>query len=1163
MPDEQSPWDDAGFWRSDGDRQARGQRPGRSGGKPAEASSGREGRWGSRAGAGDSARRDGRPRRPDYGAGRDGNGGGRLSQTADELKNRLGLRGSVLSRDRDGDEDFWGDADRRRPDRRHGRDSAGRPDANGGGRTAATDGDSGRGAYRGTRRANGGAPGGQRASNGHAGANGYGGANGHGADNGYGAANGYGGANGYGADNGYAADNGYGAGNGRGAASGASNGFDDDGAGQWPAPTSVRGRAARLQEGVRNRTATLQRPGTRRARGGPGGPGGDDGDGWGGGRYDRGPLTRGQRFKRWLLHGSWWRHWTWRKALAVIGAGAAGCILLGILAMFIIYERTPIPTAAELTANWQSSTLYFSNGKLLGTFDDDVNGQDVDRQLLTANQIPAIMAQAMRAAEDRDFYTEGGISVSGLTRAALEDVFGSGSLQGGSTITMQYAKNYYSGVDTGQNASTKLKEIFIAMKLAHERSKDWIMQQYLNTVPFGPTTYGLGAAAENYFNINLTQAGATLTVSQAAMLAAMPNEPGYFNPNPDAGAAYQALVARWKYVLSNMVRDGTITQAYANAQTFPKITPPPTGNGESGYTGYLMQMVQQELEAPKSEGGLGLTQQQIDTGGYRITTTFSQAKVDALAKSVNEEKADMAADGVKLPDYDRIGSVLEDAKTGAIVAVYGGPGYYSKGCGKTDCFLNTAEIPEQVGSSFKPYVLSTAVNEDMNVFTSQLNGFAPIWIPDNDTTCAEQTRSRLSAPPTNPFATNGCDIYWYPFTETAENDGKPIGVAYAAATSSDPAFEDLAHRDGIANVINMAAAFGVGQSPFQEPCAQDPGGTYADLMKYCSDLTGPDGLVQNFSPTQYSKQALANGTPGSPAIALGESPLTAVEQATTFATLADDGVYHTPHVIQSVTKDSQPIPLDLVTRQVLSSAAAADVDYALSFDNVYGTAADNVSFHQGGIIGKTGTLGTGADSSQAWFIGATPGEYAMSVALYTNDPGSQILDNLPTVGGTPGSQGGGWPASIWNNFYTTEWDNTPNEPVDQVFPTVNGYPFVTWIQATAKQAKPRQVCRPRFGQPCNPNPGHSCGILPGEQCVSPSPSPSCGTFLGEQCTSPSPSPSPSCTPPFPGGQCAATNTDADVDRTTAPTTSAAPVILTAAIEERPPVLTGALARAVT
>ena len=105
----------------------------------------------------------------------------------------------------------------------------------------------------------------------------------------------------------------------------------------------------------------------------------------------------------------------------------------------------------------------------------------------------------------------------------------------------------------------------------------------------------------------------------------------------------------------------------------------------------------------------------------------------------------------------------------------------------------------------------------------------------------------------------------------------------------------------------------------------------------------------------------------------------------------------------------------------MSKAAAADVDWALSFDNnmAGGTAYGSVPFRRGDVIAKTGTLGSGANASEAWFIGATPEQYALSVALFTNDPGIQNLDNLPTINGTPGSQGGGWPATIWNDYMAT------------------------------------------------------------------------------------------------------------------------------------------------
>jgi membrane peptidoglycan carboxypeptidase len=975
--------------------------------------------------------------------------------------------------------------------------------------------------------------------------------------------------------------------------------------------TAVRDRTG-VAERVGGRDGTGWSPDDERGSGrGPGRRGRGGGNGTGGGGWDGGnrrfnadgqPLSRGQRFKRWLLHGSWWRHWTWKKAVGVLFGGIAGLILLGILSIFIAYAMTPMPTAHDLTASWQSSTVYFSGGKQqLGTFDDSVNGVNVNRQLLTANQIPKFMTEAMTAAEDRQFYTEGGISVTGLMRAGFQDLFGSGNLQGGSTITMQYAKNYYSGVDTGQNLSTKLKEIFIAMKLGRAKSKSWIMTSYLNTIPFGPTTYGVGAAAENYFNVNLTQPGATLTVSQAAMLAAMPNSPGVFTPNPDGGQGYLLLKQRWHYVLTNMVRDGNITQQQMNEQVFPKYTPPAGGNGWSGYTGYLMTMVQQELEAPIADGGYGLTAHQIATGGYKIVTTFNWADVKALARSVNQEVAAMRAAGLPFHLYDRVGAVLEDSKTGGLVAVYGGPGYGSKYCNATNCELNTAEAAESVGSSFKAYVLSAAVNEGMSVVSSKLNGYTPIWIPLG--VGHEQMLSRLKPPPginpTSPYAQASNGIFYWPFLESGENFGKPLAPNVAAALSSDSAFEDLLHRAGIQNVIEMAKQFGVGQSPFVLPCANPASyvGNIAQTIADCNDMTGPgfknstgwhtgNGLDNNFSPTSNDSAAKLNQTLGSPAMALGENPLTPVEQATTFATLADHGLYHSPHVIQQLLQGSRLIPSHVQVRQVLTPAVAANVDWALSFDNNMSgaTAEANVPYRRGDVIAKTGTLGQNTTSSQAWFVGATPGGNALSVALFTNNPGTQVLNNLPSVGGTLGSQGGGWPATIWNNFMTARYSNAPYVPLAQ--PT-NGYPFVPWIQVVAPK---KPACQPGQGQghgrfknckgclpipglPCNggnpnpnPNPNPTCGgQFPGQQCgnPTPSPSPTCGQFGGQQCTSPSPSPSPSCTTP-PIGQCNSPPGQGTGAGTTAARGSPPPpVVTTAAYTVAVAVLPGGLARLVS
>ena len=962
----------------------------------------------------------------------------------------------------------------------------------------------------------------------------------------------------------------------------------------------------RTGRGARSRVA--ERPYTH------GGGNGRGGGGHGGGRSNGGgPRGHGGGFKNWLLYGRWWRHWTLKKALAVVGVGIAACFLLGIVGFFMLYEMTPIPTASELTANWQSSTVYLANGKQMGTYDDNVNGVAIDRLLLTPAQIPSVMTHAMTAAEDRHFYTEGGVSLTGLMRAAYEDVRGDGNLQGGSTITMQYAKNYYAGVDTGQNLSTKLKEIFIAMKLGRAKSKSWVMTNYLNTVSFGSTIDGLGAAAESYFNVNLTQPGAKLSIGQAALLAAMPNNPAVFSSvllssKPQAAPGYSALQARFEYVLTNMVRDGTISTAEANATKFPKITPPPGGNGETGVTGYLMNMVEQQLEAPAADGGYGLSQQKIDTGGYKIKTTFNLAKINALARSIKAEKADIkvAADDsggvyVSFRSYDRIGAVLENSKTGAIVAIYGGPGYLSnqKSCNASNCQINMAESAEQVGSSFKPYVLSAAVKQGMSVFTSKLNGYSPIWIPLTSVNgqSAQLALSPTSPPPGCPRPTLGqtgdCNstngTRYFLFNEASENYGV-LKPNIAAAVSSDSAFEDLAHRDGVQSVINMAQQFGVGQNAFVEPCGASSGGsgTVAATITACNDLTGPGykvkgqwypghGLEDNFSPTKFDKGGEAAGTPGSPAIALGENPLTPIEQASTFATLADDGVYHTPHVIQSLQEGGTTLPSHVITRTVLSPGAAADVDFALSFDNNYaqGTAEGNVPFRRGDVIGKTGTLGTGADASQAWFIGATPDQFALSVALFTNDPGRQNLDNLPYANGTPGSQGGGWPASVWNAYMQ---DQENNAPLIQLFtPVQTG--FVPWIQVVAKAKPKKQICQPgngNFGhgggnQGCvcpqgavfcehNPNPQPSCNGNGNCTSTGPSPTPSCefGGFGGQSCSSPNPTATPSVTPTVSPSQAANLTADLRSSPGSSSSPGSAPSIVVLAAEDAATRLTALL-----
>jgi membrane peptidoglycan carboxypeptidase len=777
--------------------------------------------------------------------------------------------------------------------------------------------------------------------------------------------------------------------------------------------------------------------------------GGFDNGGSGGG-WDGGPRQRRK--------GDWWRHWTWRKALLwAVGAGV-GMVLLLVAAVVYMYQNTPIPTDVSEAALQQSSTVYFSNGKTaVGTFTAD----GIDRQMLTTNQIPAVMKNAIVAAEDRHFYSEGGISVSGIVRSAYEDIKGGGNLQGGSTLTEEFAKNYYTTIGTSRTMSTKIKEIFVSIKLSHEKSKDWIITQYLNTVPFGNNAYGVAAASQLYFG----EPAMKLTAAQSAMLAALVNEPSFFTPDPSGGAGYTALVARWHYVLTNMVRDGALTQQQAAEQTFPKVlTNNALTTSWTGYKGYIMQQVENEL---KYTYGYSLTD--IDTKGLKIVTTFNLGMMRALYQAVNQNVAQMRQDGSPLPWYAHVGAVLEKPGTGAILAMYGGPNYAAKNCARIFCQLNMAtENREQVGSSFKPYVLSTAVSEGMDVQNSILNAIEPMCIPPDST---PQTRSELSQPTTN------CPSPGFEVNIGGENSG-PLSVAKAAAISSDPAFEDLIHRAGTQATVNMAKAFGV-----------------------------------NTIAAGLQKTAHSSGEVGEVGMALGISSLTVEEQATTFATLADGGEYVTPHVIAQISENGNNIPLKITRRQVLTPAQAADVDYALSFDvncasGACGTAVPNGQLSPARpTIGKTGTTD---DEKSAFFLGAIP-QYSLAVGMFTNQQNGlhqgQTLSNLASVNGQPAGDGGNWPAAIWQSFMQPEFGNLPIEPLA----TPDYVGFTKWDQVPTQPKKPKKHQNP--GNPLCPPGHHHFGACP-------QPTQPANPFPTSPVPTPSPTPTPTPTPtvsPFGGG----------------------------------------------
>ncbi len=730
------------------------------------------------------------------------------------------------------------------------------------------------------------------------------------------------------------------------------------------------------------------------------------------------------------------------------------CIAFGLgialvaIVIGIAYAQTPIPSAVAQAAQQQDSIVYFSNGKSVA----DTFG-NTDRQLLTSSQIPSVLRNAVLAAEDRHFYTEGGVSPTGILRATYADLRG-GSVQGGSTITQQFVRNYYQNIGTAQTMSRKLKEIFVSMKLARQKSKSWILTQYLNTIYLGKGTYGAGAASQMYFGVPASR----LSVAEAATLAAIIQSPGYYPTS--APGARQALMARWHYVLNGMVAMGTLSSQQAAVQKFPKLGDyQQLGIGPDAYDGYIKDAVYNELRSMYH-----YTDSQINNGGLRIVTTFDKAKMDALYRSVRENEKLMQEGGKALPWYAHVGAVLEQPNTGAIVAMYGGPGYDAAHCARIKCQYDMALTNrEQVGSSFKPYVLAEARAQGMNVQSSVLDGYSPICVPADTNPMLYAARVPS---PTAPCPSSVGPMAFNVSNDQGDGSLGPVSVQVATAASLNTAYTDLLHRVGTQKVIDLAQKFGVDTSNY-------PNGSGLESMR------------------------------GQVGIALGQGSLTVEEQATMFNTLANDGEYITPHVIKRITQGSMTRTASVTHVEVLTPDVASDVDWALSFDVRQGGTATNAAMADGReIIGKTGTTNA---AQSAFFIGAIP-QYTLSVGIFSNKQDGNINhQSLNLLGGLAGGgYGGDWPSMIWRSFAEQEFAQLPA----QNFPAPNfggdSWDLLGPLLTPPAQPQPRPQPQPQPTTPvCNPlspfcghhNHGTPLPCPPGLQlpgCATPMPTPTSG-----------------------------------------------------------------------
>ncbi|MFF7751987.1 transglycosylase domain-containing protein [Streptomyces sp. NPDC007971] len=335
-------------------------------------------------------------------------------------------------------------------------------------------------------------------------------------------------------------------------------------------------------------------------------------------------------------------------------------VLAALLALFlallgtvwVAYELTTIPAPHPETVS-QSTVFLDTEGEYLG------RRGPVDRQDVDLAEVPQHVQDAVIAAENRSFRTDSGVSPSAILRAAMATLSG-GERQGGSTITQQYVKNAL--LSPEQSLGRKAREALISVKLDRTRSKNEILEGYLNTVYFGRGAAGIESAARNYFGVDAKD----LTVSQGAALAAIINRPTYYERAGSDATATATLQKRWRWVLDAMRSSGSITAAQRSSAVFPAFRFYPPGDTD-GQRQYLI-----DAAAAEAARRLGISQDQLARGGYTVRTTFDLSRQYAVSERVREREHAMGlARGTRL-HAAVIAMVPGD---GAVRVLYGGTDY--------------------------------------------------------------------------------------------------------------------------------------------------------------------------------------------------------------------------------------------------------------------------------------------------------------------------------------------------------------------------------------------------------------------------------------------------------------------------------------------------------
>lgn len=658
----------------------------------------------------------------------------------------------------------------------------------------------------------------------------------------------------------------------------------------------------------------------------------------------------------------------------VVGAGilmpAVGAVGTVSTASTKLFDD--LPSELAIAQPSEQSVILAADGSHLATF------YYQNRIVVGLDQISEHVQHAVVAVEDRRFFDHRGIDPEGMLRAAVNNIAG-GQLEGASTLTQQYVKNVL--IEAGRTSDDpeaiqqaietsmgrKLREARLAIGLEQNATKEQILEGYLNIAQFGPSQWGVEAAARHYFG----KSAAELDIPESAMLARITQSPAKWDPVRNPENAEQGR----NVVLATMLQEGYITQAeYDAAVAVPiadmlNVQTAHNGCAAAGTAAYFCEYVVDDVLNNENWGEDRADRvQMLYRGGLTIHTTLDPIRQQTAYESVTAKVPVNDPSGVEMA----LSSV--EPGTGKIVAMVQNTSYGSgtpEDPGATEVNLNVGlshggGVGFQSGSTFKVFTLIEWLQAG-HALNDLVDSTKRVYPRDTWTiSCAPEHKATYD---------NATNVEGVPTSPR-------MPVIEATRRSINLTFIEMANQLDMCNIMGTAEKMGLKRG---------------------------------------------NGEPltPNPAAVLGTNTVTPLDMAGAFATLAAGGTYCTPVSITKITDGSGaevPLPPSSCT-QVLDTPVVNGVNHALQ---QVVTPQRSSTGYRAVLPGRpaAGKTGTANEDAHAWFVGYTP---QLAAAVWMGQREGDVPMWYQTIGGQYNEWmfGGLYPAQAWQSYMSRALEGQP------------------------------------------------------------------------------------------------------------------------------------------